>query len=465
MVINTKHTVIAVFFLACIAVLSQWDLFTKGVFSVGLNSTFVGAIFWFLLLRSPNRIPLKHDWAWYLPLWLTLLSFAIFENPWLKVLSVILLPVATGYIYSFRQIPNCDSLIWERALANRLIRRTLSPVKYLSTAKNSLFSCFKPRPDTAFSNIVRKSFIGVLMLLSLLTSADANFGEFIDIILKALLTSFDLTILFKAVLIVISTILILATLLAWRREINPQVGKDSEKHLDDIVVGIVVAGILVIYIAFLFFQIEYLLINELPTNFLEAEKIVKSGFWQLFLLSFINALMFFIVYKNTSELVQVILRAFILASGFVVLSGCWRMGMYVYWYGFSYEKFFASYTALYALLIFSFLSIASFSNNRKDIFCFITFTSLWFYAVATLLPIEKIIFHSNVHFSKKENSRVDLFHLTDLSLDIMPDVKRKIENGDFSHNQWSLWLLEKELKSCNGPWFEINLSRLLNCKR
>ena len=469
--ISSRSMTIIGFFLACIAVLSQWGFWDKGVFSVGFNTTFVGAIFWCLLLKSSDYKKIKSDWVWYLPLWLILLSFAIFENPWLKLISIMLLPIVTGYIYSYRQIRSCDSVFWEKELASKLVRRTFSPLKYLGDAKSSVWICLKPESNKKYGDKVRKVLIGLLLLiplasvaLVLLTSADSNFEEFVTQVLSALLKNLELSILFKVILIAISTILILAMLLAWQRELDLEVNNNPGKRLDDIVAGIVVTGILLIYISFLFFQIEYLLINDLPTDLLAAEKIVKSGFWQLFLLSFINALMFFIVYKNTSKTVQLILRAFILASGLVVLSGCWRMGLYVYWYGFSYEKFFASYTAFYALLVFVFLSVSAFSSSRKDIFRFIALSSLWFYALAALLPVERIIFYSNIHFAERAESRIDLFHLSDLSLDIVNDVKREIEGGRLNSDLWSLWLLEKQIESCQERWFESNISRLQNCE-
>ena len=87
--------------------------------------------------------------------------------------------------------------------------------------------------------------------------------------------------------------------------------------------------------------------------------------------------MFFFVYKNTASYVQFLLRAFILASGLVLLSGCWRMGLYVYWYGLNYEKFFASYTAIFSLFIFVYLVIASFRVKRENIYRFIAPSSVF----------------------------------------------------------------------------------------
>ena len=180
--------------------------------------------------------------------------------------------------------------------------------------------------------------------------------------------------------------------------------------------------------------------------------------------------MFFTVYKNTGTVAQFILRIFIVASGLLLLSAAWRMGMYVYWYGLSYEKFFASYTTVFALGVFVYLLIASFAQERKDVFCFIAFAALWSYGVATVLPIERIIFKTNVQLSQLKQSRVDLNELRMLSTDVLDDVKSHLSTSNAGTNaqsielhNWSRWIDRLESKYCHRQWYEKNLSLVTQC--
>ena len=264
-------------------------------------------------------------------------------------------------------------------------------------------------------------------------------------------------------------VLIFAGLHAWKDPYDYK-EKQTKFDLDDVVIGVVMGGILLIYLVFLMLQVDYMMPDRLPTSFEQTEKIVKSGFWQLFFLSILNVGLFFTVYKNTGAAAQMILRIFIVASGLLLLSAAWRMGMYVYWYGLSYEKFFASYTTIFALGVFVYLLIASFARERKDVFCFIAFAALWSYGVATVLPIERIIFKTNIQLSQHDASRVDLSELRMLSTDVLVDARNhftpssaKTAQEKTQLNRWNRWGSHLEAKYCYRNWYENNLSLIAQC--
>jgi hypothetical protein len=248
----------------------------------------------------------------------------------------------------------------------------------------------------------------------------------------------------------------------------------EEKHLafdlDDVVIGIVRGGVLLIYLVFLALQIDYMMLAMLPQSFDKTEEIVKSGFWQLFFLSIINVGLFFTVYKNTGKAAQILLRIYIVTSGLLLLSAAWRMGMYVYWHGLSYEKFFATYTTLFALLVFVYLVIASFAKERKNVFCFIAFAALWSYGVATVLPVERIIFKSNVQLSQLKHSKVDMDELRMLSTDVLVNVRShfnpalaKTNQQKIQSSRWNQWANRLEARYCHRNWYEKNLSLVAQC--
>jgi len=210
-------------------------------------------------------------------------------------------------------------------------------------------------------------------------------------------------------------------------------------------------------------------VDELPKNYREAERMVKSGFWQLFLLAVLNTGLFFIVYKKTGVIGQWGGRVFIIASSLLMVSAAWKVWLYSQTFGLSYEKYFACYTAVFALGVLLYLVGASFSSFRRNVVKTIVFAALWGYALATISPVEKIIFHTNLHFAQKDDARrIVLSQLTQLSLDIKTDVDKVYMSKLFidaeSIVEWQRWRSLQAKVACKRPWYEWNLSAIAGCR-
>ena len=134
------------------------------------------------------------------------------------------------------------------------------------------------------------------------------------------------------------------------------------------------------------------------------------------------------------------------------------MGLYVALYGLSYEKFFASYTVIFSFLLFLYLIFSSFSLNKRDVFKFLMISALWFYSVATVLPVEKIILNTNIILSERPNSRVELTQLDMLSSDVLKQVDRDFDHSD----EWQEWIDLRKKQMEDRKWYETNLSLELN---
>lgn len=480
---NNKFLTIIAF--ATFTVIGHWNFWTQGVYALGFNTT----LFWLclggLLWGNNPLLRFKRDWVWIMPLFLMTLSFSLFENPWLKVISCFVLPIAAGIFYAYSQLINATQQYWGLSLLQSLVKRNSLPFQHIMNAlkfsQNVLISLFRHQQQKEFEKqnirpINKRIFYGIallipiaLLVLVLLSSADSNFERLISDLFSQFFKLIDLSIFAKMFCIFTLSLFLLATLHAFKNTFELTESK-LKIALDDVVVGIVMGGILIIYLLFLWLQLEYLVLDSLPRDFRQTEKIVKSGFWQLFFLSILNTALFLTVYKNTGTVAQTVLRIFIAASGLLLLSAAWRMGMYVFWYGFSYEKLFASYTTLFALGVFVYLLLASFAKQRKDVFRHIAFSALWVYAIATVMPVEKIIFNSNVQLSQLSNSRVNLNDLKDLSVDIMGNVRTHFTSESASTvlpekqtRAWILWAHRLERKRCNRTWYENNISLALYC--
>ena len=461
-----------------LAVLGHWNIWSQGIYALGFNTTLFWLFLGLLLWDNNPQLGLKKDWNWITPLFLMTLSFSLFENPWLKLISCLVLPTSSGIFYAYSQLINASNHFWGFSLLQSIIKRSFTPFQHIF----GVFIFIQKSAADSFSqqknhHINKRIFTGVLLLLpmaaivlALLSSADKNFSDLVDKFFLQFFGSLDLTAVAKIICIFGLSIFLFATLHALKDPYEITEHK-FKIPIDDIVIGIVMGGILIIYLLFLWLQIDYLMLDTLPQNFKATERIVKSGFWQLFFLSILNTALFLIVYKKTGTIAQHILRIFIAASGLLLLSAAWRMSMYVYWYGFSYEKFFASYTTLFALIVFIYLLLASFSKKRKDVFRIMTFAALWTYAIATVMPVEKFIFNSNVDLSQLSSSRINLYELKNLSIDIIIPLEKYFDLEHFPDNKlaarqligWKNWVKQKKLVHCNRPWHERNISLIMVC--
>jgi len=455
---------------ALFGVLTHWNVWDNGVHSIGWNTSITWLALGLMLIRSNQSIRLSSDWMWLAPLGLMTLSFGLYENPWLKTLCFLVMPMAVGVFFSFGHLKRKEKQVWGSAVLSKLISNTFAVIPAIFPSlvllRNAFFSSFEESKLCVLKRVVRALMILLplmLVILLLLSSADENFDLMVSGWFEYVAGVLDWALVGKLISVCMMSGVLLAVVTILRREL----GTEQEfvvRRVDDLVAIIVLTSILFVYIAFLIVQLDYLLVKQLPIEFADTEHLVKSGFWQLFFLSAINVGLFYWAYKNTGWLAQWILRVYLIASALILMSAGWRMGLYVVYYGLSYEKFFASYTTFYALVLFCFLGWAVFATSRKDIVKTLCVSALWMFSIATVLPIERIIFSSNLALSQKEGSRINLIHLSVLSTDVLAIASRNFHAGKLTNNgTWAYWLRATSNENCDRPWYESNLSVELNC--
>jgi hypothetical protein len=153
------------------------------------------------------------------------------------------------------------------------------------------------------------------------------------------------------------------------------------------------------------------------------------------------------------------------------------MGLYVTYYGFSYEKFFSSYTVIYCAILLIWLISRLFVKNRANILKFLILLFLWMYAFVAIMPVEQFILRTNVALSEVRESRIRLFELTMLSPDVLSLVKeyeqrgllkedvgylsREKENKSKEQFDWNPWINRQERDILNKSWYEKNLMNVM----
>ena len=456
--------------ISAFAVLSHWGFWDIGVYALGWNTSVTYLCLTLLLLHDKPFIKFRENWAWLVPIVFMALSFGLYENPWLKVINMFVLPISLGVFLSYAHTTEKQHHWWSSSFLVRLGLIALNILPEWPRASNSLRSAALNQVDSSRASIVKRIARSIALLipllfivLALLSSADQQFDQLLGRVFQIVGDMLNFSIFAKLAFVILLWVSLVAALSAFRQPFKYE-HQAAHRSVDNVTAAIVLISILLVYIAFLSLQIEYLLVDQLPIEFGDTERLVKFGFWQLFFLSIINVGLFYWAYRNTAVWLQWLLSLYLLASALILLSAAWRMALYVYYYGLSYEKFFASYTTLYALGLFVFLGFCLLAKKRQDLVKCVVFSVLWMFSLATISPIELLIFSANVALSKQVDSRVDLYHLSYLSADVLSDAFSAYEEGHFQNNgPWAVWLRSNKQVDCQRVWYSTNLSLELNC--
>lgn len=441
-----------------------WRFWDKGPYALGINATIFFIVLLALFIRSLyySGNYSKKDIYWLIPLAIIPFSYLFYDNPFIKTVNLLVYPFLTSLFIHYGFLKDKNIRYWGINFLSHFIARFFSFLKNIPTAFSYYIDMFIPKSGQKRGTMRRVvigaillSAIALIVIIPLLSSADPVFGNKLNFIYDFIKRYIAESVLAKALFFFFFSLFLFSVLLAWARRVDYPESKEEEKRVDSIISGIVLGGILAIYLLFLWVQIERLWVNNLPIEFSETEELVKSGFWQLFFLSGLNALFYFFTYRKTGKPVQKILTAFTMASFLLLVSAGWRMTLYVVNYGFSYEKFFASYTVIFSAVLFIWLLACLFRQERANVFKFIVFLFLWMYALITVIPVEQFIMRSNASLANRSESRINLYELTMLSPDVLGLVKKYQSEGKLKED-WQPWIDKQEKQLVEKRWYEFN---------
>ena len=471
----TKTEVGITFLLSLFFIIFLWGLWSKEFFALGINSAiYLASITLFFVSRLRKNLKYsKSDLAWIVPLFLLSLSFALYENPFFKVCGLLIFPVLLALFYAYAWVDKKKEIDWDSLFIFNIMKHILSFFVFLKASIRLLIDTVYDKEKTEIS-LVKRILIGLAILLfsllvivPLLSSADPLFAQKLKPFYDAIIDILSTSIVAKIIVFVVLSIGTVTALIAWGR---PQAITETTKEVnrDIIITSIVLGGIFIVYLLFLWIQLDRLWVGTLPFDFKETENLVKSGFWQLLFLSLVNLTIFFFLYRKTVPIGQKLLGIFSLASVLILVSSAHRMLLYVTYYGFSYEKFYASYAVLFCGILFLFLISHLFINKKSNVVKFLAFQFLWMFALISIFPVELFILRTNMALVKKPDSKIRLFEMTMLSPDVLTQIKKyKIEGNlkekvdDTEEYDWNPWIAKQEKRIADKKWYEFTLSTII----
>lgn len=487
----TKFSII----LAAYAVLALWNFWSRGVYALGVNHSIflLGLLFMLVKGLGLNGRDWRDEKSWLAPAFLIALSYALFENPFLKVVSLLAFPAAIGVftLLGFKQHA------WR--IADTIGTVLILPFISLLNLKTAIASQFKfldcsyalcIRRDSAVFRVVVAIICSIALLgivvLPLLGQADPIFAARIEWayvhILTPLYQLLPQSMLQRLALFCIAAPLILSMTLGFTKKMSEQ-GSSECRALDPILTGIVLLSVLLVYLLFLYVQLERIWIDTLPLDFKTTEQLVKTGFWQLMFLTVLNIVCIVGVLGRTHRFVQRLLAVFCLTSLLLLVSAAQRMYLYVTIYGLSYEKFFASYAVIYCALSFALLIALFFVSKKLNVVKILLLLMLWMYALVCVFPVERFVFTLNVGLALREDSRIKLDELRMFSADIAPLLNMKLTPisisacdelsqaqrdksfydcvGGNSAQLWQNWVHKVSNRQQAKEWYEHTVSSIL----
>lgn len=465
--LTTQTEVLTSLLLSLFFVIFCWGIWTREIFAFGINFTVLLALgtLFFVHRLQKNKKYSKSDLGWIIPLLLLSLSFALYENPFFKIFTLLVFPIALAIFYAYAWVDRKKEIDWDTIFILKIIKHIFNFFVFLNKSVRLLFATIYNKEKKEIGT-TKRILTGVLLLLfslliivPILSSADPLFATKLKPFYDAIANILSTSVVAKIIVFIVLSTVTLTALIAWGRP-HEILGVKEEKELDMVITGIVLGGIFIVYLLFLWIQFDRLWVGALPFDFKETENLVKSGFWQLLFLSLLNLAIFFFLYRKTAAIGQKLLGIFSLASILLLVSSAHRMILYVTHYGFSYEKFYASYTVLFCVVLFLWLISRLFVNNKSNVVKHLAFQFLWMFALISVFPVEFFILKSNMALVGKLDSKIQLFEMTMLSPDVLTQIKEYKIDGKLKEDDWNPWIEKQEKIIQDKKWYEFTLSAI-----
>ena len=284
----------------------------------------------------------KKSYIYLIYIFLIILSNLLVPLPDVnKVLNIIVVPIITS-IYIFKLINpnyklNINFIKWFYKLFPNYL---FSNLEYVEDGVNTIKLNNKKFKDIILGIAISIPIILVLILL--LTSADLYFSSFIKKIVSLFNFNLNIDNIIKHIIIlVLSFIGVFSISINIYNYRNSKDEENRKVNISDTISYIVLSFINIVYILFLISEISKLTTNflNIPVEYTYA-KYAREGFFQLLGVSSINFIIILFYYNfvfnfKDKKWIKHALLTIIFFSIFIIFNSYYRMGLYIFEYGFT----------------------------------------------------------------------------------------------------------------------------------
>lgn len=392
-----------------------------------------------------GRLDLGAGFSWLIGASVALLSltYLLFTNELFLVLNFLLLPVlivahttllARGNQFDWHHIGFLSDVLYG------VFCRTLM---FIAKPFRLVWECLNLKRTR--NGVANRVLIGmlialplVLLIVSLLASADQVFGSYVSRF-PDLLSNMNVNeTVYRTLIIIFFTVISFSYCWSFLRDRGP--GPDTSSSTfaspiwDPVTVITVLTSINLIYAAFCVFQFAYLFGEVIPVGFTYSEY-ARRGFFELIMVTLINLgiLLGCVGFTRAgSSTLQKAIRALytlLVACTLVILvSAFYRMALYEAAYGYTYLRILTQGFMIYLAVVLAVTGFRVWREETRLLKLYIVI-SLAAYLAVNFINIDVIIARSNIERYRSTGS-IDTAYLNGLSYEAVPTLVTLLDDPD-----------------------------------
>lgn len=394
-------------------------------------------------------------------------TYLFYDNSLFDFLNIIALPALV--------VCHCALLVSPKDMSwhqPQFISYVFIKFKRLFTVNLQLFSVFnnliKKRVNQKRYDFIKKIIIGIaislpllIIILVLLVSADAVFGELVSRF-PNWIAQLNITDSISRLIIILVTTLIFFGFfqgLNKKERMSPP-RPIIEKNGDKVIIITVLSLFNSIYALFTLVQFRYFFGGKLVAGLTFAEY-ARHGFMQLLFVTIINLTILVVVLhfiRNIGKIrsIQILLTLMVSFSGVMLLSAFKRLLLYEEAYGYTVSRMLAHSFMLFLVIIFAY-TLVKIWIHRLSLAHFYIISTLIFYTTLNLIHIDHWVVNENLA-RYEQTGKIDIDYMNRLSsTGVMGLIDLYKENPDIPKLADILALRKEEAAKTHMSWQSYNL--------
>ncbi|MCT4563630.1 MAG: DUF4173 domain-containing protein [Maledivibacter sp.] len=446
--------------------------------SIGISAVvFILAVIGFSVYSNYAKMDLNKrlGWMFLIPIIFLSFTYSIYNNWVLRSLNAIIIPILiTSYIIIIRYENIKDIKV---AFFNKIFRRIFNTSfstapKFFSFVKELIKNRRGIEENSTKKNIIKGLIISIpllLIIVSLLTSADMMFKYYVENIGNNMMGLNPGSLIGHSLVIVIITLYTFGFIWSLNydyKEDYIQKNNNAFPKWEPVTIITIIFVICVVYLLFSIVQFSYLYggaKNILPSGFTYAEY-ARKGFFELVLVTLINFALLAISIKLTNRDNPKINKITNTAYSFLILftfnmlfSANYKMNMYEMAFGFTRLRIFVQVFML-LLGILLLIVLLGIWIKRVPMLKSAIIATMIVYIVLNYANIDKIIAKKNID-RYRATQKIDMMYLKKLSYDAYGEIIKLMDIGS-KHDKLSIkrhinYEKEKLIKEYDH-WYEFN---------
>ncbi|MEK3886202.1 DUF4153 domain-containing protein [Bacillus sp. FSL K6-3431] len=442
---------------------------------IGVSYIVFIAVFYSIFFYRFRSFSFSHQRFGYLILisiWLLAISYYLYDSILFYTLNILIIPSLV--IFHLALITAPKKAEWSSLhFIFYIMQRLVDGIRYNVRFTKHISGNFKRSSNEDHYKVWKKILIGIafslpvlFIILSLLTSADAQFEKLLGNIPNLISVRSDLV--FRIAVILIYTCSFFGFMQILLQKNNYIIKReDTVKPItaDGIVTITMLLLLDLVYVLFVAIQFKYFFNGALDESYTYAEY-ARRGFFELIFVTLINLTVITAIIQFTKSIlgllkrtIRIALTVLVLSSGVILISAFMRLTMYEDAYGFTFTRVLAHSFMIFLMVILAYTFVKIWLE-KLSLFHFYFITSLIYYAGINIVNLDSFVIDRNID-RFETTGKIDTNYLSNLS---SSGILGLIEIYEQNPNVPGLEKLLKQRKTereylKNDAWQSYNLTK------